>query len=212
MKVRLLTRVGLLSGTFDPVHAGHISFALEAVRQAELDVVYFLPERTPRRKEGVTHYAHRVAMLKLALRPYQKLKLLELPDKQFSVARTLPRLKERFKRDSLFQLIGSDTVELLVSQNAAQEWPGFDTYLDTVTLIVGVRTGVDKAHVRAKLDQLQPEGFIATDHAAEISSSTIRLAVSRGKVPKELLHSIRGYVKQHWLYASMDGVDANNSL
>ena len=82
-----MSKVGIFSGTFDPVHAGHIAFALEAMESAGLDKVYFLPESMPRRKSGVTHYAHRLAMLELALKPYNKLSILELPDKQFSVVK-----------------------------------------------------------------------------------------------------------------------------
>src|SRR6185295_10705588 len=103
-----MKRIGFFSGTFDPIHKGHIAFALQALEAAELDRVYFMPEAKPRRKEGMTHYGHRVAMLRLALRPHKNLKVLEVPDRQFSVQRTMPRLKTRFKNDQLFLLMGSD--------------------------------------------------------------------------------------------------------
>lgn len=207
-----LTKIGIFSGTFDPVHAGHIATALEAMKQAGLEKVYFLPERSPRRKEGVTHYAHRIAMLKLALKPYKNLAVLELPDKQFSVTKTLPRLRSRFKNDQLYQIIGSDMVHILVSQDDQVQWPGLSTYLTEVTLVVGVRSGTDHEEVKRLLTAIQPGGIIVLTPSSHVASSVIRLAVSRGKMPDTLLKTVRPYVKKHWLYASIDGVAAKSSL
>lgn len=207
-----MSRIGIFSGTFDPVHKGHIAFALEAVRVAQLDAVYFVPEAMPRRKQGVTHYGHRVAMLKLALKPYRKLKVLELADKQFSVAKTLPRLKKQFASAELFHLLGSDMLSILSSDNTVKEWPGFDQYVKTVKLLVGVRAGTDKSALAAQLAKIQPEGRMIEAKSADVSSSTIRLAVSHGKMPDELLSSLRRYVSRNWLYASIDGVATNSSL
>jgi nicotinate-nucleotide adenylyltransferase len=69
-------RIGIYSGTFDPVHSGHISFALQSLKAAKLDKVYFLPERRPRNKQQVEHFGHRVAMLKRAIKPYPEFNVL----------------------------------------------------------------------------------------------------------------------------------------
>lgn len=207
-----MAKIGIFSGTFDPVHAGHITLALESLDKVGLDKVYFLPERSPRRKEGVTHYAHRVAMLNVALKPYNKLEVLELPDKQFSVSKTLPRLRRRLPDTEFYQVVGSDVLEMLSSAEAVEQWPGFARYLQEVTLLVGVRTGTDSDELEGILNDIQPHGLIIETHLPIVSSSAIRLAVSRNKTPKELLASLRPYVKKHWIYASIDGVAANNSL
>src|SRR5690349_21472123 len=102
------TSVGVYAGTFDPVHAGHLSFALDAQRQLDLDTVYFLPERLPRNKPWVEHYGHRVAMLRRAIKPHSTLALLELVDKQFTLNRTLPQLKRQFHNVNIVLLMGSD--------------------------------------------------------------------------------------------------------
>src|SRR5581483_3364510 len=90
----IMKRIGIYSGVFDPVHAGHIGFALQAVERAGLDKVYFLPERRPYHKQGVEHFGHRVAMLKRATRPHPALSVLELEDISFTVERTLPKLQK----------------------------------------------------------------------------------------------------------------------
>jgi len=81
----------LAAGTFNPVHAGHMAFALQSLKEAKLDMIYFLPERQPRHKQGVEHFAHRVAMLQRAIRPYRRFGVLELTDVNFTPERTKPR-------------------------------------------------------------------------------------------------------------------------
>ena len=81
-----MARVGIYAGTFDPVHVGHISFALQSLTAANLDSIYFAPERRPRNKQQVEHFAHRVAMIKRAIRPYRKFAILELVDTSFSIS------------------------------------------------------------------------------------------------------------------------------
>ncbi|HVI69805.1 MAG TPA: adenylyltransferase/cytidyltransferase family protein, partial [Magnetospirillaceae bacterium] len=61
-----MKRVGVFSGTFDPVHRGHLAFALSAQKRAQLDTVVFLPEHSPRGKIAVGSFTHRLEMLRLA--------------------------------------------------------------------------------------------------------------------------------------------------
>lgn len=210
--IKHIPKIGIFSGTFDPVHAGHIAFALEAAARAGLDKIYFIPERQPRRKHSVTHHAHRVAMLKLALRPYDHLQVLELPDKQLSVSSTLPKLRKRFAGAELHQLIGTDLLDLLASEDAKKHWKGLDIYLNEVTLIVGLRSEGDVKATQQQLDKVQPRALLVSTASDHITSSVIRHAVMRGKKPDELLPSLRRYVSKHWLYTSIDGVAANSSL
>src|SRR4051812_4657029 len=96
-----MKRIGIYAGTFDPVHSGHVSFALQALKAAELDKVYFLPERRPRNKQHVEHFGHRTAMLKRAAQPHSQFEVLEMVDISFSVERTLPKLQKQFEGDQL---------------------------------------------------------------------------------------------------------------
>lgn len=203
-----MSRIGIFSGTFDPVHAGHISFALAAMEQAGLEKVYILPEQKPRRKSGVTHYAHRIAMLRLALRPYQKLEILELPDRQFSVRSSWPRLKKQFEGHDVYMLIGSDMLSVLSGTDVLTQWPGLEAFLREVSLIVGVRDELDKERADELLLRLQPTGQSVETGNAHVSSGAIRRALMQGESHKELLQSLHTYVDRNWLYAS---IAPNNS-
>src|SRR5437899_2632218 len=87
-------KIGILSGTFDPIHKGHLALAKAALNEAKLDKVYIVIEQAPRNKQNVTDYVQRRAMVEIALRDYPNIELLELPSKQFSVAQTLPEIQE----------------------------------------------------------------------------------------------------------------------
>lgn len=190
-------RIGIYSGTFDPVHAGHIAFALQALRVAKLDRLYFMPERQPRHKQHIAHFAHRVAMLRRAIRPHQNLAVLEMEDKEFSVARTLPRLRKRFGNATLVYVCGSDIVKHMAT------WPHVPQLLANGELCIGLRDGETQRVVRALVDQLpaRPAGVIIIDsYSAEVSSSAIRQAIREHRTVRGLLHSVRSYAAQEWLY------------
>lgn len=190
-------RIGIISGTFDPVHKGHVAFALQALERADLDEVYFAPEVKPRRKPHVTHYAHRVAMLKLATRSYKKLKVLELPDRYFLPQKTVPKLQAKFPDSRLVLLLGSDLFEHLAS------WPQVESLLRHMGLVVGARGAYDVSEALQQLPQLpaQPLEFHVLDSVErEVSSARIRQILRTGKATNSLIPSIKAYAQKHWLY------------
>ena len=192
-------RIGIYAGAFDPVHAGHVAFALQAIETAQLDRVYFLPERRPRSKQGVEHFGHRVAMLKRASAPHRKFGVLEYVDISFSVARTLPRLQKQFRGDQLVFLFGSDAVSHLPA------WPNAERLLKSSELVVGVRASADVALVRRQIAAWanQPLALAIFDsYAPDVSSGAVRAAL-RGRRPvRGLLLSVARYCDRHWLYVS----------
>ncbi|HSX53125.1 MAG TPA: hypothetical protein VLF90_02020 [Patescibacteria group bacterium] len=194
-----MSKIGIFSGAFDPVHAGHIAFALAAMQEAGLNQVYFLVEPKPRQKIGVTHLAHRHAMIKLATQPYPGLKLLDLPDKQFSVAKTLPRLHQRFPVDELYFLAGSDLLEHMA------KWPLINRLLFDMGLIIGFRSS-NVVKTPQQLVGMLPvpakELHVLPSPMPTVSSGLIRAAVAQGMPCEGLLASIQPYIASHWLYSS----------
>lgn len=189
-------RVGIYSGTFDPVHAGHIAFALQAATAAGLNRVYFVPERAPRGKRHVTHYAHRVAMIRRATRPYTQLDVLELEDKTFSVAHTLPRLRRDFPQSELVYLCGSDVIAHMA------QWPHVARFLQQVELCVGRRGNETQLSIEQMLKTLPPPLRVTffDSHAPAVSSSQVRAALREKRGVRGLLASVKVYAAQEWLY------------
>jgi nicotinate-nucleotide adenylyltransferase len=193
-------RIGIYAGTFDPVHAGHIAFALQAMEEASLDKLYFLPERRPRHKKGVEHFGHRVAMLKKALRPHPKFEVLELDDVSFSVVRTLPKLQITFPDAQLVFLFGSDAISNLPL------WPQADRLLEQAELVIGCRWQDDKSDIQILIKNwpVMPRAYtVINSYAPEVSSGSVRSALQRRQSIRGLLKSVQNYSNQNWLYISL---------
>lgn len=193
-------RTGIYAGTFNPVHAGHIAFALQAMQQAGLDRLYFLPERRPRRKQEVEHFGHRVAMLRTALRPYPRFDVLELDDVSFSVTRTLPKLQALCSGDQLVFLFGSDAIADLPS------WPRAKQLLQQTELVIGCRQETKPQNIQQMIHgwPTKPRQYsILQSYAPAVSSGHIRQALRLNRPVKGLLSSVARYSNRNWLYVTL---------
>jgi len=195
-----MARVGIFAGTFDPVHTGHITFALQAIDQAKLDEVMFLPERRPRGKPATEHYGHRVAMLRQALKPHVKLSLLELVEAQFTVRRTMSHLRGVVGDAELALLMGSDVLPYI------PDWPHADQLLKQIELIVGVRAGESPEAVRLRVEtwSIHPRKLtVFESYAPVVSSGAVRQALRQRQVAAGVLSSVLRYSRQNWLYVAL---------
>jgi len=193
-------RIGIYAGTFDPIHAGHLAFALQAIKAAELDEVHFLPERKPRDKQGVEHFGHRVAMLNRAVRPHPQFGVIELVDVSFTVQRTLTTLQKQFPKDQLVFLMGSDVAAALPT------WPHTDKLLKSCELVIGIRNTHELEVVQQEIDSWPTKPLAATvfiSYAPEVTSSKVRHALRTGEPTTGLLRSVAKYSNKHWLYVSV---------
>ena len=105
-------RIGLLGGTFNPIHFGHLRVA-EEVREAFcLDKIIFIPSGVPPLKtEGIIDANHRLKMTRLAINsnPFFEVSDIEVRQKKTSyTVNTLTHLKKLYQRDSLFFIMGID--------------------------------------------------------------------------------------------------------
>lgn len=180
-------RIGIYSGTFDPVHGGHVAFALAALKTCGLSEVVFLPEERPRGKQNVTALSHRTALLEKAIQTHPNLHIAKVSSPQFTVAQTLPELQKRFPSAELTLLVGSDVAR------GISYWPDADMLFKEVHLAIGMRSGDSKAEIGANL----PAGttFVETNFAM-VASSQIR----RGEAA-HFNQEIARYVDAHALYA-----------
>jgi nicotinate-nucleotide adenylyltransferase len=193
-------RIGIYAGAFNPVHAGHIAFALQAIQVAKLDQLVFVPERMPRSKPSVEHFAHRVAMLNRATTPYPNMAVLELVDKHFTVRRTWPQLQTTFPGATLALLMGSDVALRL------PDWPQAEMLLGQSELVVGVRSIHQLQEIGREMSgwKVQPkQRYILESFAPHISSTDIRVALSSREQAKGLLASVHRYAGRNWLYVSI---------
>jgi nicotinate-nucleotide adenylyltransferase len=152
-------KIGILAGTFDPIHNGHLALAQAAQKEVGLDKVYIMVEHTPRSKRKVTDFVQRQAMVEIALREKPDMDFLDLGSKQFSVAETWPKIIRRFEDAELFLIVGSDTFAHV------DTWPGIEAI--NATFIVGTRSDDAPASKSVKSITLKTK-------LPKISSSQVR--------------------------------------
>jgi nicotinate-nucleotide adenylyltransferase len=196
-------RIGVMGGTFDPIHLGHLVAAEEARWQFDLDRVVFVPAGQPWQKPvGVTPAEDRYQMTVLATasNPAFTVSRLEIdhPGPTYTVD-TLRRLRaEQADGTCLYFIIGADAVLQLLT------WKEPDQVLAKAEFIAATRPGYD-------LDRLvsQVLGAAGRVHRMEIpalaiSASDIRGRVARGAPIRYLVpDSVARYIHEHGLYRDL---------
>ncbi len=194
-----INKVGIYSGTFDPVHTGHIEFALAAIENANLKKLFILPEHSPRAKKIVTDYNLRLKMLKLATIGLKRIKVLDIPEKQFFVHSTLPLLQSMNPRDSLVYICGSDVVKTFTYR-----WEGLRELLLTTEIIVGLRSGDSKTEIESILKDLSVKEDVVINFSIinspkhHLSSTTIR---NGSETIKQLNPKVADFITKNKLYS-----------
>jgi nicotinate-nucleotide adenylyltransferase len=197
-------RVGVLGGTFDPVHRGHLALARAAREEVALDELLFVPAGQPWRKEGriVAPAEHRLAMLRLALEGEQafRVETLELDREGPSyTADTLEALRAARPDDELFVVLGEDALADLPN------WVRPERILELATPAVARRAGVPPAAGEG-LPGLRGRVVWLKMPLVPVSATEIRERVRRGLPVGELVPPVvEVYIQEHGLYRDEQG-------
>ena len=196
-----MKRVGIYAGTFDPIHAGHIAFAREAITQHDLDKVFLMVEPRPRRKQGVKALEHRLNMVLLAIEKESKLARIVLEQTRFSVHNTLPVLNARFKGAELHFLVGDDVLNHLI------DWPNVEELVGNVKFIVGRRLRTKKEidgiiKTITKVKGVKVSYKILISESSHYNSSKIRQDLRKGKRPEGVDDRVWQYIRERNLYSA----------
>ncbi len=206
--------IGILGGSFDPVHCGHLHIALTLYQQLHLDEVRFIPcKNSVTGKKIVANQHQRLTMLALALQnyPYFSIDERELHRKTPSyMIETLASLRLEYANTPLGLILGYDNLAQL---NLWYQWTALIDYahLLIVPRPCQAKSYAEEIHNFVKkhrtLDPYlltqQPSGllFMAPIPALPISASDIRKAIAKGNHPVELLPtSVLDYIVKQKLY------------
>ena len=189
--------VGILGGTFNPIHLGHLLIAQDALEQAGLERVLFIPTAQPPHKPfaGNVSAQHRLRMLKLAIagNPQFAVDDLEIRrgGKSYSVE-TLAELQERLPAADFYFIIGADSLVEL------PQWYQVERLVKLCRFLVFERPGYTAQPMR-RLAGLRYRS-LAT-HPCEISSREIRERLaSRRSIRYLVPEPVRRYIERHQLY------------
>ncbi|OZI13108.1 nicotinic acid mononucleotide adenylyltransferase [Bacillaceae bacterium SAS-127] len=191
-------KVGLLGGTFNPPHVGHLIIANEVLEALELDEVRFMPNKTPPHKqmdEGVSE-EDRVRMLSVAIdhHPKFRLELIEMErDGKSYTYDTIRLLKEREPETDFYFIIGGDMIEYL------PKWYKVDELCQLVTFV-----GVKRPSYSTETPY--PVRSIDTPEI-HLSSSLLRQKAAMNGTLKYLLpEKVIAYIKENQLYEPRTGI------
>jgi nicotinate-nucleotide adenylyltransferase len=194
--------IGVLGGTFDPIHIGHLVVAEEARTKLGFEEVLFVPAGQPLLKpdRNVTPADHRVEMVRRAIadNPHFKLCTLEVerPGPSYTVD-TLTMLREQLGSEvSLFFILGRDTLAELPS------WKEPKTLVQLCRLVVAPRVGSkDLQHLETEIPGLLDKVIQLDMPVIGISSSGIRQRIARGLTTRYLVPAEVGkYITEQKIY------------
>jgi nicotinate-nucleotide adenylyltransferase len=200
-----MARVGILGGTFNPPHIGHLVCAQEAHAQLELDVVLLIPTRIPPHKEIADEPGaeHRVQLCRLASEADERLAVsrveVDRSGRSFTVD-TLRSLRETSPEDELTFIVGGDMAGSLPA------WREPEEVLRLATLAVAERGRDSRARVAERLASLQ--GAQAVEFfdmpRIDVSSSLVRARV-RASLPIRYLvpDAVAEYIEANALYRAV---------
>ena len=127
-------KIGILGGTFDPIHNGHLYIAKKAMEKYSLSKVLFIPTGVSYMKSGVSLAVHRYEMTRLAIRDFPEFEISDLEvfrGGNTYTFETIQELKKEYPDDKFYFIIGTDTLFMM------EKWRNFEYLFENLTLIVG---------------------------------------------------------------------------
>ena len=199
-----MKKIGIMGGTFDPVHNGHLLIAENAYEQLALDEVRFIPTGRSPHKQGkqITDGAHRLQMVKLAItdNPAFVADDIELRSEELSYSYiTLQRLCQNAPDDEFYFIMGGDSLRDF------KTWYHPEIICSCATLVAAIRDDCDREHLMVyakELEQLYSARvrLIRTPNLS-VASSELRRRIGAGETIRyQVPEAVRFYIQSNHLY------------
>ncbi len=204
----MVTRLGVLGGTFDPIHFGHLIIAEEARVQLRLPEVRFIPAGQPPHKgeRRITPGRHRLEMVRRAVADNPAFTVsaqeLDRPGPSYTVDTLAWLQEEQGPQCSLYFVVGGDALADLLA------WREPDRLLRLATLVAVRRPGAQLADIRvleARLPGLRQRLILLDSPQLDVSGSDIRRRVCAGlPIRYQVPEPVRSYIEEEGLYRDHD--------
>ncbi len=188
-----MKKIGILGGTFNPIHFGHLILAEEVREALKLDKVIFVPTNLPPHKHNnILEGKYRYDMIKLAIADNKYFDVSDVETKRGGVSftiDTLRLLRSRYKKTQLFFISGSDVLKYL------PKWKDVDKILKIAKFVVANRPGYSLKKIPRKITTLEIRPLAIS--AYEIRKLIKKKRSIRYFVPKEVFK----YIEKNKLYS-----------
>ena len=206
-----MPEIGLMGGSFNPIHCGHVALARAALESGRGERVLFLPTgNPPHKKEGLADKFDRLRMVELAVEHEAGMAVCREEidrDGVIYTVDTLAALKRKMPDCTLTYLIGADTLRALGT------WRRVETVIERCKFLVMMREGETREEV-IRLAGLWTQRGAQIDfldaRKMDISSTQIREQIQKG-LPFERLvpQAVADYIHEHGLYGAKTGMELN---
>lgn len=202
--VIVMKKVGILGGTFNPVHMAHLIIAEVAQEDAGLDDVLFVPSGCSYLKDTseILPAKDRINMTGLAIEdnPHFALSTIEIDRGGNSyTCDTLMELKERYPDQEYYLILGADNLFTM------EEWKDVETVFQNAKILAAVRGSKKRADMEEKIAQLKEKYgadiMLLNVRHVDISSSVVREKVAAGRSIRYMVpEKVREYILKNHLY------------
>ena len=198
-------KVGVLGGTFDPVHIGHLLIAEAAADELALDQVLFIPAGEPWRKahRAITAAEHRLAMLRMAVDGNERFAISDIELRREGptyTADTLAALAGERLDDEFWFIIGADALADLPN------WHEPERIVAHAIIAVCPRDAQEVNATAINLPGLAGRMVMFPAPRIDVSSTDIRERVASGRSMRYLAPAaVDAYIREHGLYEGEDG-------
>lgn len=200
-----IKKTGIMGGTFNPIHYGHLLLAESAREDLLLDQILFMPSGNSYMKDSasIASKADRIAMTSLAIEgnPYFKLSTLET-DREGATytCDTLKQLHDLLPEHELYFILGADSLYSI------ERWKNPASIMNNCTLVASVREG-SLGNIKEKADFLRQEYdaqiHLLPERNIDISSTEIRNRLKEGRSIKYMIPDpVLEYIKEKGMYLS----------
>lgn len=198
-------KIGLMGGTFNPIHTGHLLLAETAYEQFQLDKVLFLPAKKPYHKtiHAMVSDEERLEMIRLAIQdnPHFELSLVDFQrEGNTYTADTLREFKRKYPNTQFYFIMGADSLYQFA------QWKEPEEILKRAILLTAARDELSSSSLNSQIDYLiEKFGFgdirLLKSPNMEISSHDIRKRIAKKESIRYLLpEAVREYMEKKQLY------------
>lgn len=199
-------KIGIMGGTFDPIHNGHLMLGEAAYEMFRLDEIWFMPNGNPPHKLNSaieSDVSHRVEMVRLAIEGHENFKLQEYEALKKEVSYsydTLEYFQKEYADNEFYFIIGADSLF------AIESWVHPERLFLTCTILAAYRDDIDtKEEMYGQINYLKKKYKARIELLAtpliRVSSSELRSRLKKDENINTMVpDSVRAYILEHHLY------------